>query len=81
MLPEDKSYLEIDIPIQIQNSIKAMEKEWVLIDKGTPSLRYDAVWQELNADIGAYEADGIISENQACYLREKYLRMSRKDNT
>lgn len=38
---------------------------------------YDCLGSELNASINAAEIDGDISEEQAWYLREKYLKMRR----
>lgn len=77
-LPLDKTYLELDLPIYLQESIKQMQKTWQDLDNGIKNSKYDLDWCELNADIGTAESNQEISETQAWYLREKYLRMERE---
>ena len=74
-LPEDNSYLEVDLPDFLKESIAMMEKSWQTLDNGGTDLRWDAYWCNLMADINSSEVDQIISPRQADYLRKKYLRM------
>lgn len=78
-LPLDKSYLEVDLPPYLQESIEAMKASWAIVDAGETDLHWDLCWCELNADINSAEVEQEISTRQAWYLREKYLRMVRDD--
>lgn len=76
-LPKDKSYLEKGLPVALIESIEAMKKSWDIIDSGKEDIMWDVYWCELNSNINCAEVEQIISEEQAWYLREKYLRMER----
>lgn len=80
-LPTDKTYLEMDLPPYLNDSIKAMQSRWDIIEAGGRDRDIDLYWSELNADINCAEVDGNISSTQAWYLREKYLGMRKEDNT
>lgn len=75
--PNNKSYFECGLPEYLQISLRNMKKSWAIVDSGKEDLHWDIWWCELNADINSAEVDGIISTDQAWYLREKYLRMER----
>lgn len=79
-LPKDESYLECGLPESLQTSIAAMEKSWAIEDSGERDLHWDLIWCELNSDINFAETDGLITPEQAWYLRRKYLRMERDDD-
>lgn len=76
-LPEEKGYLECGLPPYLETSLKNMKKSWEIEDSGQRDLHWDLYWCELNADINSAETDGVISTEQAWYLRQKYLRMER----
>ena len=76
-LPKDKSYLECGLPEFLQESIKIMKKAWERLDSGEKYLHWDGDYCNLQSDINSAEVNQIISEEQAWYLREKYLRMER----
>lgn len=78
-LPIDKSYLECGLPEYLKESIEAMKESWKILDSGDKDLRWDCYWSELNADLNSAEVEGIISSEQAWYLREKYLRMKKEE--
>ena len=80
-LPSDKTYLECGLPPHLQKSLDDMIKSWEIIDNGGSDNFWDLYWCELNASINSAEVDQEISVEQAWYLREKYLRMKRSDNT
>lgn len=80
-LPSDKTYLECGLPPYLQKSLDDMIKSWEIIDNGGSDSFWDLYWCELNASINSAEVDQEISVEQAWYLREKYLRMKRSDNT
>ena len=77
--PKDKSYLDCGLPDSLQKSIDAMQKSWAIEDSGKRDLHWDLIWCELNSDINFAETDGLITSEQAWYLRKKYLRMERED--
>ncbi len=77
--PEDESYLECGLPEYLQKSIAAMEKSWEIEDSGQRDMHWDLIWCELNSDLNCAETDGLITPDQAWYLRRKYLRMERDD--
>lgn len=77
--PEDQRYLECGLPDSLQKPIEAMQKSWAIEDSGKRDLHWDLIWCELNADINSAETDGLITSEQAWYLRKKYLRMERED--
>ena len=80
-LPKDESYLEKSLPAYLQKSIAAMQASWEIVDCGGKDLHWDIYWSELNADINSAETEQEISSDQAWYLRRKYLRMEKDDNT
>ena len=80
-LPKDESYLEKGLPAYLQKSITAMQTSWATVDGGGKDLHWDIYWSELNADINSAETEQEISSDQAWYLRRKYLRMEKDDNT
>ena len=77
--PKDEYYLECGLPDSLQKSIDAMQKSWAIEDSGKRDLHWDLIWCELNSDINFAETDGLITPEQAWYLRKKYLRMERED--
>lgn len=74
-LPEDKTYLECELPEYLQISLDNMKKTWKILDSGTRTNTWDLYWCELNADINSAEVDELITHEQADYLRRVYLRM------
>ena len=56
-----------------------MKKAWARLDKGEKYLRWDCDYCNLQSDINIAEVESLISSEQACYLREKYLRIQRND--
>ena len=75
--PADDSYLECGLPDFLQESLQAMNEAWRKLDSGEEYLRWDCDYCSLQSDINSAEVNQIISEEQAWYLREKYLRMER----
>lgn len=77
-LPLDKSYLEWGLPASLQEALEKMKTAWEKIDNGIDYLRWDCDYCELQSEINCAEVCSIISEEQAWYLREKYLRLERQ---
>ena len=50
-------------------------------ESGKDSSVWDCLYCELQADINAAEVDQMITSEQAWFLREKYLGLSRKEET
>lgn len=78
-LPLDKQYLEADLPSFLIKSIKQMEKAWEKHSNGESS-DWDCDFCELQSNINVAEAERIITVEQAWYLREKYLKIERKNS-
>ena len=79
--PLDKGCLEIGLPSSLQESIDKMKIVNQMLEEGRRNFLWDGEWCELNSEINVCEVDGIISSDQAWYLREKYLGMRKEDNT
>ena len=75
--PVDKSYLECGLPAFLQESVDLMQAAWDRLDRGEEDLRWDGDYCRLQSDINNAEVGGAISDEQAWYLREKYLRIQR----
>ena len=73
----DKSYLECGLPDFLVSDIAAMQAAWEKIDSGEEYLHWDCDFALLQSDINVAETEGLISSEQAWYLREKYLRIER----
>ncbi len=74
LAPKDKSYLEINLPDSLQEAITEYlrgEKEQVLY----LDCLSDALYGAINGNLWG----GRISEEQAVYLREKYLYAPKED--
>ena len=67
--PSDRSYLEMNLSSHLQKAIN----DYVQGEKDKVSYM-DCLWGELYGSINADLWSGIISEEQANYLRAKYLR-------
>lgn len=76
-LPVDRSYLERGLPDYLRESLESMKKSWAIEDSGGADPHWDAYYCNLQADINSAEVDGLISTEQAWYLREEYLRIER----
>lgn len=73
--PNRKTYLESQLPESVQKAIKEYlqgEKEKVLY--------MDCLWGELYGAINSNLWAGLITEEQASYLRAKYLGIGGKEN-
>lgn len=66
--PDDKTYLEINLSYHLQKSID----DFVQGEKDNVS-HLDLLWGELYGSINADFWGGVITEEQAHYLRGKYL--------
>ena len=80
-MPKDETHFEKGLPAYLQSSIKKMADSWKTIDSGNQDLHWDLCWSELNADINSAEVEQEITPEQAWYLRKKYLRMERGEDT
>ena len=56
-----------------------MKHSWEIEDSGERDMRWDTIWCELNADVNYAEIEGIITKKQADNLRQKVLRMKRRE--
>ena len=73
--PNRKMYLETGLSGSIQKAIK----EYLQGDK-KQVLHLDCLWDELYGAINADLWSGLITEEQAEYLREKYLGLGGKED-
>lgn len=74
--PINKEYLEANLPKILTDAIKKIKKSWKLKENGKKST-WDSDYCELQSDINICETGNVISSEQAWYLREKYLGLSR----
>ena len=72
----NKEYMETNLPVYLQKSIKKMQNAWDKIDCGEAYSLLDCDYCELQSDINTAEVSDAISSEQAWYLREKYLRIN-----
>lgn len=68
------NYFECGLPEWLSESIQNYEN-----DKDSSIL--DCLYCELQSDINVAEVEQIITSEQAWFLREKYLRLRKEDNT
>lgn len=68
--------MKFDLPEFLQESINLFDK---YLNKEDKTLTYDYVYPNLYADLNDAEINGLISEEQAWYFREKYLGLCWKD--
>lgn len=73
--PADRSYLEADLPDSVQTAVREYRQGE---QENSPYL--DCLWDELYGAINANMHGGRISEEQAVYLRSKYLSADREDD-
>lgn len=78
-LPVDRTYLECGLPEYLQESLEQMKIAWRKRDSGEEYLRWDCDFCNFQSDINSAETEGMISSEQAWYLREKYLRIAKPD--
>lgn len=76
---DDQSRLEQDLPSWLQKEVNAMKRSWEIEDSGERDMRWDTIWCELNADVNYAEIEGIITKMQADDLRQRVLRMKRRE--
>lgn len=75
-LPIEKRYMERDLPGFLTESIEQMQIAWERRENGNSS-HWERDYCELQSNINVAEDEGLISSEQAWYLREKYLRIKR----
>jgi hypothetical protein len=66
--PIDKGYLELHLPIYLQKDIDALKK-----GMAENSRHLDCLVDEVDGSINSAYWDQTITEEQANYLRKKYL--------
>lgn len=79
MIKKENEYLEYNLPIYVQRSIDEYREYLAKVDAGYPNLRFDLYYDALNANINSAENGFEISSEQAWFLREKYLGVTRED--
>lgn len=75
--PSDKSYLECNLPVFLENSLSMYKSVIEKKENGEEVTLLDCYYCELQSDINSAEVNNIISSEQAWYLREKYLGLER----
>ena len=70
-----EEYMEYGLPGFLRDSINRMKDAWYKVDHNIPYLHWDGDYCELQSEINNAEVNGMISSEQAWYLRHKYLRM------
>ncbi len=72
-------HYELAIPNYLKTSLDKMKKAIELKASGQEYLRYDCDYCELQSDINVAEIDGDITQEQAWYLRSKYLGLVKEE--
>lgn len=75
--PDDKSYLECNLPVFLENSLSVYKDALRKQQSGAVVSLMDCYYCELQSDINSAEVNNIISSEQAWFLREKYLGLER----
>lgn len=71
----EKSYLEIDLPSFLQESIDDLVK----CRKDNLKIREDCYYMDTQSSINVALVENLIDEKQAAFLREKYLYLRGED--
>lgn len=79
--PKDKSYFDNNLPEYLQHSVEKMKIAWILKIAEPSYTCWEGDYYNLQNDINVAEAGKMISEEQAWYLREKYLGLSKENNS
>lgn len=66
----DKAYLEIDLPPYLKEDIENLVE-----GRKINHFALDGLYNEVQSSINVAFYDGRIDEEQASYLRKKYLQM------
>lgn len=77
-IPLEKEYLECGLPEMLEASKQKFIEGEKKYKAGGYTL-FDGDYCEFQSDINCAEVNGDISSEQAWYLREKYLGISRED--
>lgn len=72
-----EEYFECNLPAFLQLSIDNLKLGVEKREKGEEYFLYDCDYCELQSDINVAEVEGLISPDQAWFLREKYLHLER----
>lgn len=75
--PIDKGYLEKGLPPYLQEALDDWKEAERKLDAGEKYLSWDCDYDCLQSSINVAEVDQEINEEQAWYLRKKYLGMKR----
>ena len=71
------SYLELNLPEYLSNSISIFKDGLKKSESDSSYLHFDCDYCQLQANINCAESDNEISSEQAWYLREKYLGITK----
>ena len=75
---DSNNHYEAGLPAYLCTSLNKMKAAVKKIENGEEYLRYDCDYCELQSDINTAEVGGEISQDQAWYLRNKYLGIKRE---
>ncbi|MBR1817031.1 MAG: hypothetical protein IJ763_10105 [Lachnospiraceae bacterium] len=78
-LPLDKSYMEYDLPPFLETSLNQMKETWKKLDLGIDCDDWDCDYCDLQSSINVAEVENLITSQQAWYLRERYLKIERRE--
>ena len=76
----NQSYLELHLPEYQSDSVASFVQGLKRKETDENYCRFDCDYCQLQSAINCAEVDNEISSDQAWYLREKYLGLSKKDN-
>ena len=76
-----ENYLDLHLPVYLEDSLKKFLEGKRRAETDENYLRFDCDYCFLQSSINCAETDNEISSAQAWYLREKYLGLSKKENS
>ncbi len=78
--PIDTMYLEKGLPPFLEESLSKWKEVLPTLDTDKCPTDWDCSFCELQSCINVAEVEQVITTEQAWYLRQKYLGISKEDN-
>lgn len=71
--PTDKTYLEMGLPDNLDEALRAMKASWAVVDTEGYDINWADAHSEFIARINSCEVESEITHEQADYLRANYV--------
>lgn len=80
-MSETEKHLEQNLPQYVEEALRKFIEGKRRLDSGESYFRFDCDYCYLQSSINCAEVDNEMSSEQAWHLREKYLGLSRAENS